>query len=195
MVAARAAMIRQAAKHGRSIYRPFFEYMEREIRSAENKYIFSSLLEDAFPQMFSLYDLDELVFKKRSNDPLAAFELKFISWRVIKDAWARGQLEVNGWQFLRLKALAEHLAIPLYYFIQIGAEERFVMFNVQNVEPEFEYRRKGSARDYYAVISLDDVIVSKGFEEFADDLSLILGVNLAKPAQARRFTPAYVEGR
>jgi len=194
MVAARAAMIRQAARHGRSVYRPFFDYMEREIRAAENKYVFSTLVEEAFPQTFSLYDLDELVFRKHSNDPLAAFELKFISWRVIKDAWARGEVEVNGWQFQRLRRLAEHLAIPLYYFIQVGREETFIMFNVQNVEPEFEYRRSGSARDYYAVISLDEVIVSRSLEEFADDLGLLLGVSMDKPAQ-RKFVPAYVEGR
>jgi len=194
MVAARAAMIRQAARYGPSVYKPFFDYMEREIKNAENKYIFSTLIESALPGMFSLYDIDSVIFRKRSDVPLAAFELKFISWRVAKDAWAKGELLVNGWQFQRLRALSEVLALPLYYFIQVG-QERFVMFNVARIEPSFEYRRGGSARDYYAVISLDDVIVSKGFEEFADDLSLILGVNLAKPAQARRFTPAYVEGR
>lgn len=137
MVAARAQMIRQAAKYGRHVYRPFFDYMQREIRSAENRYIFSTLVEDAFPGKFSLYDLDELVFRKNSNEPLAAFELKFISWRVIKDAWAQGELEINGWQFQRLRRLSELLAVPLYYFIQIGNEEQFVMFNVQQVEPSF----------------------------------------------------------
>lgn len=189
MVAARAEMIRQAARYGRHVYRPFFDYMQREIRSAENKYLFSTLIEEALPGQFSLYDLDALVFRKHSEVPLAAFELKFISWRVAKDSWAKGELLVNGWQFQRLRALSEVLTLPLYYFIQVG-QERFVMFNVANVEPSFEYRRGGSARDYYAVISLDDVVVSRDFGEFADDLGLLLGVNLSKPAQV----PAYAVG-
>ncbi len=189
MVAARAEMIRQAALHGRSIYKPFFDYMEREIRSAENKYLFSTLIEEALPSRFSLYDLDALVFRKRSSIPLAAFELKFISWRVAKDSWVNGEILVNGWQFQRLRALSEVLALPLYYFIQVG-QERFVMFNVANVEPAFEYRRGGSARDYYAVINLEEVIVSKSLEEFADDISLLLGLH----PKAAQVVPAYAVG-
>ena len=189
MVAARAEMIRQASRYGRSIYKPFFDYMEREIRSAENKYLFSTLIEEALPGQFSLYDLDALVFRKHSDAPLAAFELKFISWRVAKESWAKGELLVNGWQFQRLRALSEVLALPLYYFIQVG-QERFVMFNVAHVEPAFEYRRGGSARDYYAVINLDEAIVSSSFEEFVDDISLLLGV---KP-KAAQVVPAYAVG-
>ncbi len=189
MVAARAEMIRQASRYGRSIYKPFFDYMEREIRSAENKYLFSTLIEEALPGQFSLYDLDALVFRKHSYVPLAAFELKFISWRVAKESWAKGELLVNGWQFQRLRALSEVLALPLYYFVQVG-QERFVMFNVANVEPAFEYRRGGSARDYYAVINLEDVIVSSSFEEFVDDISLLLGVK----SKAAQVVPAYAVG-
>lgn len=190
MVAARAAMIREAAKHGRSVYKPFFDYMEREIRSAENKYLFSSLIEEALPGYFSIYDIDAVVFRKKVAVPLAAFELKFISWRVAKEAWARRELLVNGWQFQRLRALSEVLALPIYYFVQVG-QERFVMFNIANVEPTFEYRRGGSARDYYAVIDLNEVIVSRSFEEFADDIGLLLGV---KPSQPAQVIPAYAVG-
>lgn len=190
MVAARAAMIRQAARHGPSVYKPFFDYMEREIKNAENKYVFSSLIEAAMPEMFSIYDIDSVLFRKRSDVPLAAFELKFISWRVAKESWAKGELLVNGWQFQRLRALSEVFALPLYYFIQVG-QERFVMFNVARIEPEFEYRRGGSARDYYAVIDLKDVIVSRSIEELRDDLELILGSKSPKPAQR---VPAYAVG-
>ena len=189
MVAARAEMIRQASRYDRSIYKPFFDYMEREIRSAENKYIFSSLVEAALPGAFSIYDIDSIVFRKHSDAPLAAFELKFISWRVAKESWSKGELLVNGWQFQRLRALSEVLDLPLYYFIQVG-QERFVMFNVAHVEPAFEYRRGGSARDYYAVIDLEDVIVSKSFEEFIDDISLLLGVR----PRAAQVIPAYAVG-
>jgi len=188
MVAARAEMIRQAARHGPSVYKPFFDYMEREIKNAENKYIFSSLIETVMPEMFSIYDIDSVLFRKRSDVPLAAFELKFISWRVAKDSWAKGELLVNGWQFQRLRALSEVFALPLYYFVQVG-QERFVMFNVANVEPSFEYRRGGSARDYYAVIDLQEAVVSRSVEELRDDLELLLGV---KPARAKPFIPAYM---
>ena len=191
MAAARAAMIRQAARYGPSVYKPFFDYMEREIKNAENRYIFSSLIETAMPGQFSLYDVDSVIFRKRSDVPLAAFELKFISWRVAKESWVKGELLVNGWQFQRLRALSEVLALPLYYFIQVG-QERFVMFNVARVEPRFEYRRGGSARDYYAVINLKDVVVSRGVEELRDYLELILGSKFPRQAQAR--VPAYAVG-
>lgn len=35
-------------------------------------------------------------------------------------------------------------------------------------------------RDYYVVILLEDVIVSRSFEEFVDDFGFLFGVNLLK---------------
>ncbi|AEH25105.1 hypothetical protein [Pyrococcus yayanosii] len=171
-MASRASMVRQAARYGPSIYKPFFDYMKREVKSAENKYLFSSLIEQLFPDRFALYDLDSIIFDKESDEPLAAFELKFKSWFTAEEAWLNKELEVNGKQFIRLRALAKRMEIPIYYFVQVG--KYFVMFNVLRVEARLEERHNGSAKDTYAIINLDDTIVSKTLEDLKTDLSILL---------------------
>ncbi|AMM53508.1 hypothetical protein [Pyrococcus kukulkanii] len=168
----RVSMIRQAVRYGPSIYKPFFDYMKREVKSAENRYLFSSLVEQLFPGKFALYDLDSIIFDKESNTPIAAFELKFKSWFTAEEAWLNKELEVNGRQFLRLRILARRMEIPIYYFVQVG--KYFVMFNVLRVGYELEERHEGPAKDLYAIINLDDAIVSRSLEDLKTDLSLLL---------------------
>jgi len=174
MVAARAEMIRLSVDAGRPIYKPFFDYMRRSLLDMENRYLFSDLIEYLFPGEFSMYDVDSVVFGKDSREPVAAFELKKKSWRVAQRAWEAGRLEVNGYQFLRLKRLARRFSVPLFYFVWVG--EHFVVFRVDEVWAELERKYEGtSAEDLYAIIPLDDVQVVEDFIELRKVMKKLLG--------------------
>ena len=174
MVAARAAMIRLSADAGTPIYKPFFDYMRRSLLDMENRYLFSDLVEYLFPGEFSMYDVDSVVFDRDSREPVAAFELKRKSWRVAQRAWGQGAIEVNGYQFLRLKRLARRLRVPLFYFVWVG--EHFAVFRVEEVWAELERKYEGtSAEDLYAVIPLETVHVAEDFIELRKIMQDILG--------------------
>ena len=48
------------------------------------------------------------------------------------------------------------------------------MFNVLHVKPRFEKRYEGKKRDYYAILDVDDLIVSNDLEELRTDLKILL---------------------
>ena len=174
MVAARAEMIQLSANAGKPIYKPFFEYMRRSLMDMENRYLFSDLIEYLFPGEFALYDVDSVLFSKESRDPVAAFELKKKSWRTAQGAWSAGELEVNGYQFLRLKRLARRFSVPLFYFVWVGG--KFVVFRVDEVWADLERRHEGtSAEDLYAVIPLEAVEVAEDPIQLREMMRKLLG--------------------
>ncbi|WP_148882622.1 hypothetical protein [Thermococcus aciditolerans] len=174
MPAARAEMIRLSADAGTPIYKPFFDYMRRSLLDMENRYLFSDLVEYLFPGEFFMYDVDSVVFDRDSREPVAAFELKRKSWRVAQGAWGAGKLEVNGYQFLRLKRLARRFSVPVFYFVWVG--KHFAVFRVDEVWAELERKYEGtSAEDLYAVIPLDDVQVAEDFIELRRIMREVLG--------------------
>lgn len=176
-MASRASMVHKEIEAGPSLYDPFFDYMDRQVKAARNKMFFSRAVELAMKNQVAMYDIDSLIFRKKYNrfgnlideEPIAAFELKYKSPHTVKN----GELEVNGFQFMRLRRLARKLDFPLYYFVNIG-NKKFILFNVLNVNPQFEWRGERTARDLYAVLKLDDLIVSRSVEDLVTDLKLIL---------------------
>ncbi len=179
MVAARAAMVYAKPEAGPELYKDFYEHMRREILTSENRMVFSRTLDYLFGRgEFSVYDIDAIVFDWQAKRYVSAFELKFKSWRVAKQAWLEGYLEVNGYQFLRTKRLARLLRVPLYYFVQVGhyPKAKYVMFDPRKVRVELEKRYEGTyAEDLYALIPLDDAIVSRSIEDLRTDLGLLIG--------------------
>jgi len=179
MVAARAAMVYTKPEAGPELYKDFYEHMKREILTSENKMVFSRTLDFLFGRgEFSVYDIDAIVFDWQAKRYVSAFELKFKSWKVAKPAWLEGYLEVNGYQFLRVKRLARLLRIPLYYFVQVGhyPKAKYVMFDPTKIRAELERRYEGTyAEDLYALIPLDDAIVSRSIEDLRTDLGLLIG--------------------
>ena len=180
MVAARAEMVRVRREAGPELFKPFYEHMKREILTSENRMVFSRTLDFLFGKgEFSVYDLDSIVWDWRTKRYVAAFELKFKSWRVAKQAWLDGYLEVNGHQFLRTKSLARLLRIPLYYFVQIGhyPEAKYVLFDPRKIRARLERRYEGTyAEDLYALIPLEgNAIVSRSIEDLRTDLGLLIG--------------------
>ncbi|KUH33928.1 hypothetical protein APY94_04140 [Thermococcus celericrescens] len=174
MAAARAEMVRLSADAGKPIYKPFFDYMRRSLLDMENRYLFSDLIEYLFPGGFALYDVDSIAFDKESREPVAAFELKRKSWRVAQRAWENGMIEVNGYQFLRLKRLSRRFSVPLFYFIWAG--EKFAVFKVDDVWADLERKYEGtSAEDLYAVIPLESVQVAEDFTELRRIMEGVLG--------------------
>jgi len=179
-VASRSTMVYKALDLGPSLYKPFFDYMHRELKSAENRMLFSRVIEKLFPQQFKMSDVDSVLFKIERNKfgnvidekPIAFFELKRKSWRVAREAWANGEIEVNGKQFMRLRRLAKMFNVPYYYFMQVG--NYFVVFNVLSVDPSFEVRHENDARDLYAVIPKEEVIVARSVEDLRTDLRILL---------------------
>ena len=177
MVAARAAMVQTMVEAGPAYYDPAFDYMERLIKDGRNRMRFSRLIELLFRNQYRMSDIDSLIFKPRfdrfghfrGEELRAAFELKYKSPRTFNGY----ELELNGRQFLRIRAVAERLQVPLYYFVNIGGEN-FIMFNVLHVKPRFETRYEGKKRDYYAILDVDDLIVSNGLEELRTDLKILL---------------------
>ena len=180
MVAARAAMVYQKPEAGPELYKDFYEHMRRELLTSENKMVFSRTLDYLFGRgRFSVYDIDSIVWDWETRRYLAAFELKFKSWNVAKPAWLEGFVEVNGYQFLRVKRLARLLRIPLYYFVQIGhyPKARYLLFDPLKVRAELERRYEGTyAEDLYALIPREDknVIVSNSIDDLRTDLELLL---------------------
>lgn len=182
-MASRATMVHRALELGPGLYEPFFDYMERNIKAARNKVFFSRLIESMDAGVYKLYDIDSIVFKRRFNrfgqlideNPILALEMKFQSWMVAREAWLNGVVEVNGFQFMRLRRLARLIGIPFYYFINIEGR-KFVLFNILSVKPKFEKKYDGSRRDLYAVIPLDQdqVVVSRSIEDLKTNLKLIL---------------------
>jgi len=178
MVAARAAMVQFNVEAGPSYYDPAFDYMERLVRDGRNRMTFSRLIELLFRNQYRMSDIDSLIFKPvfdrfghfRGEELRAAFELKYKSLRTFNGY----ELELNGRQFRRIQTVAEQLKVPLYYFINIGGE-KFMMFNVLHVKPRFETRYEGKKRDYYAILDVDDLIVSRSLEDLRTDLGLLLG--------------------
>ena len=138
---------------------------------------FSRLVEFLFPNQYKMSDIDSLVFKPfydrfgrfRGEELKAAFELKYKRSRTFDG----NELELNGRQFLRIKQIAEKLDIPLYYFVNIE-NKKFIMFNVLHVKPYFETRYEGKRRDYYAILDVDDLIVSRSLEDLRTDLKILL---------------------
>lgn len=180
-MASRATMVHKALELGPSLYEPFFDYMERNIKAARNKMFFSRLIESMDAGVYKLYDIDSIVFRRKFNKfgqlvdevPVLALEMKYKSWRVGKEELGSREVEVNGFQFMRLRRLAKVLDLPMYYFINI-AGRAFIMFNILSVEPRFEWRHDGPRRDLYAVLPLDDLIVARDIETLKTDLRLIL---------------------
>ncbi len=179
MVAARAAMVYNKRDAGPELYKDFYEHMKREILTSENRMVFSRTLDFLFGKgEFSVYDIDAIVFDWQRKRYVSAFELKFKSWRVAKQAWLDGVIEVNGYQFIRTKRLARLLRIPLYYFVQIGhyPKAKYVMFDPTKIRAEMERKYEGTyAEDLYALIPLDDAIVSRSIEDLRTDLGLLIG--------------------
>ncbi|NJE75954.1 hypothetical protein [Thermococcus sp. ES12] len=179
MVAARAAMVYAKPEAGPELFKDFYEHMRREILTSENKMVFSRTLDFLFGRgEFSVYDIDAIVFDWQVKRYVSAFELKFKSWKVAKPAWLDGYLEVNGYQFIRVKRLARLLRVPLYYFVQVGhyPKARYVLFDPLKIRAELERKYEGTyAEDLYALIPLDDAIVSKSIEDLRTDLGLLLG--------------------
>jgi len=181
IMASRASMVHAALELGPSLYDPFFDYMERNIKAARNKVFFSRLIESMNAGVYKMYDIDSIVFQRRFNKfgqlvdeiPILALEMKFQSWRVAKEAILNGEVEVNGFQFMRLRRLAKLIEIPFYYFINIEGR-KFILFNILSVKPRFEKKYEGTRRDLYAVLSLDDLIVARDIETLKTDLRLIL---------------------
>jgi len=180
-MASRATMVHTLVEAGPSLYKPFFDYMHRELKSAENRMLFSRTIEKLFPRTFKMTDIDSVIFRRqfdrlsrfRGEEPVAAFELKRKSWAAAQDAWLNGELEVNGYQFIRIRRVARMLRIPYYYFIQVG--DKFVLFNVLQVKPSFEKRHEGTqAEDFYAIIPHDQVIISNSLEDLRTDLKFLL---------------------
>ena len=176
-MASRATMVHTLVEAGPSYYDPAFDYMERLIKDGRNRMYFSRLIEHLFYRQYRMTDVDSLIFKPRydkfgrfkDEEVLAAFELKFKSPRTVEGR----ELELNGGQFLRIRRVARMLKVPLYYFVSIGGE-KFVLFDVLNVKPRFEKRHDGPRRDYYAILDMDDLIVSKSLEDLRTDLELLL---------------------
>ena len=197
VAASRAAMVYQKPEAGPELYSDFFTYMGRELKSAENRMVFSRTLDYLYGRgLLSVYDLDAIVWNWQRKRFEAAFELKFKSWRIARGAWLDGYLEVNGWQFLRVKSLARLLRVPLYYFVQVGhyPEARYVLFDPLKLRVELEKRYEGTpAEDTYALIPLDDgnVIKSRSIADLRTDLGLLLGI---KPSQPAQVIPAYAVG-
>ncbi|GEM_PF-2557398 len=179
-MASRATMVYKALDLGPSLYKPFFDYMHRELKSAENRMLFSRVVEKLFPQQFKMSDVDSILFKVEWNkfgnvvdeEPVAFFELKRKSWKVAEEAWLNGEIEVNGKQFIRLRKLARRFNVPYYYFMQVGSY--FVVFNILSIDPKFEVRHEDNARDLYAVIPRKDVIIAKTINDLKTDLKLLL---------------------
>ncbi len=177
MVASRAVMVRMMTGAGPSYFDPAFDYMERLVRDGRNRMYFSRLIEHLFYRQYRMTDVDSLIFRPRydslgrfkGEDLLAAFELKFKSERTVKE----GELELNGGQFLRIRRIAMMLKVPLYYFVNISGR-RFILFNVLHVKPRFERRYEGKKRDFYAVLDMDDLIISNNLDDLRTDLKMLL---------------------
>ncbi|WP_297437207.1 hypothetical protein [Thermococcus sp.] len=176
-MASRATMVHFDVKAGPNYFDPAFDYMERMVKDGRNRMYFSRLIEHLFYRQYRMTDVDSILFKPvydrfgrfRDEKVLAAFELKFKSPRTVEGR----ELELNGGQFLRIRRVARMLRVPLYYFVSIGGE-KFVMFNVLNVKPQFETRYEGKKRDYYAILDMDDLIVSNSLEDLRTDLKFLL---------------------
>ena len=56
--------------------------------------------------------------------------------------------------------------------MQVG--NYFVVFNVLSVDPSFEVRHENDARDLYAVIPKEEVIVARSVEDLRTDLRILL---------------------
>jgi len=177
MVAARAAMVYTNVKAGPNYYDPAFDYMERLVRDGRNRMKFSRLIEFLFHNQYRMTDIDSILYRPvydkfgrfRGEDFRAAFELKYKSERTFNGI----ELELNGHQFRRIRRLAQLLSIPVYYFVNIE-NRKFLMFDVLHVEPRFETRYEGKKRDYYAILDVDELIVSNGLEELRTDLKILL---------------------
>jgi len=177
MVAARAAMVYENVNAGPGYFEPAFDYMERLVKDGRNRMFFSRLIEFLFHNQYRHTDLDSILYRPvydkfgrfRGEDFRAAFELKYKSPRTFNGY----ELEVNGHQFRRIQKLASLLDIPVYYFVNIGGE-KFIMFNVLHVKPRFETRYGGKKQDYYAILDVDDLIVSNDLEELRTELRLLL---------------------
>ena len=177
MVAARAEMVYTNVRAGPNYYDPAFDYMERLVKDGRNRMKFSRLIEYLFNRQYRMTDVDSILYlpvydkfgRYRGEDFRAAFELKYKSARTFNDV----ELELNGHQFLRIRRLAQLLSMPVYYFVNVG-NRKFIMFDVLHVKPRFEKRYEGKKRDYYAILDVDDLIVSNGLEELRADLELLL---------------------
>ena len=177
MVAARAEMVYTNVQAGPNYYDPAFDYMERLVKDGRNRMKFSRLIEFLFNNQYKMTDIDSVLYRPvydrfghyRGENFRAAFELKYKSERTFNGF----ELELNGHQFLRIRRLAQLLSMPVYYFVNVG-NRKFIMFDVLHVKPRFETRYGGKKRDYYAVLDVDDLIVSNGLEELRTDLELLL---------------------
>jgi len=176
-MASRSTMVHFDVGKGPQFFDPAFDYMERMVKDGRNRMRFSRLIEFLFPKQYKMSDIDSILFKpfydkfgrKIGERPIAAFELKYKS----PTTFDGSELELNGYQFLRIQRLARMLTVPLYYFVNIG-DKKFIMFNVLNVKPQFEKRYEDHRRDYYAILDVDDLIVSRSLEDLRTDLKILL---------------------
>jgi len=158
---------------------PFLqEELRRQLRDFENRLNFSLVMKQAYPKNLIMYDIDTVAFLVLREDgvyrglrPLGAFELKFKNWRTLSDEG----IPVNGMQYRALETFSLAYGIPLYYIVNLSWR-KIALWRVGKFEPKYQVRGKGLARDFYAVISWDDV-------------------KLIKPSKLPHAIPNLIEGK
>ncbi|MFA4640916.1 hypothetical protein [Pyrococcus kukulkanii] len=141
------------------------EELRRQLMAFENKLNFSAIMRSLVPGALAIYDLDAIPLLILKDD------IGFRGIRIVGGFFElksrrkkfTGEVKVNGWQFKILELLSKSLDMDLWYFINGGYKE-FYLFNVKRVSPEFRVEGEGPARDLYAVIEKDEVIVMEPHE-------------------------------